>query len=70
MAGRPDTKPRSTVIPHWKTLRWRSIEMKSFAQPKFVPLEIGLASRLLRGSQQIHCQYTPRPHRSVTNPVP
>jgi len=26
----------------------------SFAQPKFVPLETGFASRFARGSQQIH----------------
>jgi hypothetical protein len=46
------------------------MEMKSFAQPQLLSLEIGFASLFGRGSQQIHCQYTPRPHRSVTKPVP
>ena len=31
---------------------------------------MGLASRFGLGTQQIHCQNTPRPHRSVTNGTP
>ncbi len=68
-ASGPAAMPRSSCSPALKTRVSRSAQMNSLAQPKLIAWESGLASRLARGSQQIHCQNTPRPQRSVTNGV-